>query len=363
MAYRMKAVSRFIAAAAMGWLLLAATEARAGDLYTVRGVHVDETAKSASEARSVAQAEGQRLALVHLMKRLTLSQDWPSLPAIDDRTAQDAVRGFAVASEKTSSTRYIADLNVSFQPDTVKRLLRSRNIAYGETQAKPALLIAVFEKNGMRALWEDQNPWRDAWAASDLAGAMTPLILPLGDVQEFSMITADQALAGDKDALATLAARYGTEEVVVAHGVADADGTKIDATVTRYAAVAGAPIARSYRVAAQGPDAFDVAARTAASDLLLALGDEWKRAIAVHADEAAALTASVLFASLDQWETIRKGLSTAPLVEGLQVEGIAATGAEVEIDYRGTPDKLALSLAQSNILLSQDEDGWSLRLK
>lgn len=363
MAYRTKSVSRFMAAAAVAWVLMAGAGASASDLYTVRGVHVDETARSASDARAVAQARGQRLALVQLLKRLTLSQDWTALPEIDDRIAQDAVRGFAVAGEKTSSTRYIADLNVSFQPEAVKRLLRTRNIAYGETQAKPALLVAVFEKEGARALWEDQNPWREAWAATDLADAMTPLILPLGDIQEFSTVTAEQALAGDKEALAALAARYGTDEVVVAHGVTDQAGTKIDATVTRHGATAGAPIARSYRVAAQGPDAFDVAARAAASDLLLALGDEWKRAIVVRADEAAQLTASVLFASLDQWETIRKGLSTAPLVEGLQVEGIAATGAEVEIDYRGTPDKLALSLAQSNILLAQDEDGWSLRLK
>jgi hypothetical protein len=47
----------------------------------------------------------------------------------------------------------------------------------------------------------------------------------------------------------------------------------------------------------------------------------------------------------------------------MQIDGIAAGGAEVQINYRGTPDKLALSLAQSNIALAQDADGWSLRLR
>lgn len=179
-------------------------------------------------------------------------------------------------------------------------------------------------------------------------------------------MTADQALAGDRDALAALAARYGTDEAIVAHAIADASGTTIEATAIRRDAATGAAVGAPIRVtvrATQEADAFAAAARSAASDLLLALGDDWKRAIAVQADEEAQLTASVRYLGLEEWETIRKALSATPLVKGLQVEGIAATGAEVRIDYRGTPEKLGLSLAQSNILLSQDEDGWSLRLK
>ena len=360
----MKTASRFMTVALLALVFLGASPARAADLYTVRGVHVDETAKSATDARSLAQAEGQRLALTLLLKRLTLSSDWPQLPQADDKTAQDAVLGFQVANEKTSSTRYIADLTVSFQPATVKQMLRSRGIAYGETQAKPALLLAVLQTGGNApTLWEGQNPWRDAWAATDLADAITPLIMPLGDVQELSTVTPQQALSGDRAALSALAASYGTDEVVVASAVVSADGTRLDATVTRYGAQAAAPIRRSYNTAAAGADGFNAMARAAASDLLLAVSDNWKRAIVVRGGAAAQLTASVYFSTLDQWQAIRKALTTEPLVSGLQVEGIAADGAQVEIDYRGTPDQLALSLAQSNVSLVQDADGWSLRLK
>ena len=98
--------------------------AAASDIFKVRGIHVDKTAESATAARSAAQAEGQRLALVAMMKKLTLPEDWQSLPEVDDATAQNAVRGFQVAGEKTSSTRYIAEMIVSFQPEAVRRLLR-----------------------------------------------------------------------------------------------------------------------------------------------------------------------------------------------------------------------------------------------
>jgi hypothetical protein len=348
----MKRVFRFAALAAICAAVFASPAARAADLYTIRGVHVDETAKSATEARTIAQTKGQRMALTELMKRLTLPADWSNLPQVDDNTAQDAVSGFQVASEKSSSTRYIADLNVSFRPATVRRLLARSGIAYGETQAKPALLLAVYQKAGTPVLWEDANPWREALGKLDLVNAITPLIMPLGDVQEFTLVTPAQAVSGDKTALANLGQRYGADEVVVAIATASADGAKVDLTVNRYGAAEAPAIKHSY----QSLDA-------AAEGVLAALGEEWKRDTIVQAGEQAQLTASAYFTGLDQWEAIRKGLSSTPLVNGLQVSGIAANGAEVLISYRGTPDKLALSLAQANVALSQDAGGWSLRVR
>lgn len=350
----MKRLLLLTALAAFCASFLAAPGARAADLYTIRGVHVDETAKSATAARTVAQTKGQRMALTELMKRLTLPSDWPNLPQVDDNTAQDAVRGFQVASEKTSSTRYIADLNVAFRPATVRRLLAHSGISYGETQAKPALVLAVYDRPGTRILWEDPNPWRDAIAKLDLVNAITPLIMPLGDVQEFSLVTTAQALSGDKAALANLGHRYGADEVVVAAAVSNAAGTKIDLTISSYgdAAEPAAPIKRSYDSLA-----------AAAEGLLAALGERWKRDTIVQGGTQAQLTATAQFTDLSQWETIRKGLASTPLVSGLQVAGISANGAQVQVDYRGTPEKLALALAQSNVALIQDASGWSLRVR
>ena len=176
--------------------------------------------------------------------------------------------------------------------------------------------------------------------------------MPLGDVQEFTLVTTAQALSGDKTALANLGQRYGADEVIVAVAVSNADGSNVDVTVNRYGGAGAAPVKGSYA----GLDA-------AAAGLLATLGEQWKRDTIVQAGEQAQLTASAWFTGLDQWEAIRKGLSSTPLVNGLQVSGIAANGAEVQISYRGTPDKLALSLAQANISLSQDAGGWSLRAR
>ncbi|MGV8996943.1 MAG: DUF2066 domain-containing protein [Parvibaculaceae bacterium] len=331
--------------------VLTVEKAAAADLYTIKRVHVDETAASATAARATAQAKGQKIALTELMQRLTLAADWPRLPQVDDNTAQNAVRGFQVASEKASSTRYIADLNVSFQPDAVRSILRRNGILYGETQAKPVLVVAVYDKGGSPVFWEDKNPWRDAIEKQDLDNAITPVLLPVGDVQEFEVLSTKQALAGDKTAIAALGNRYGADDVIVAIATAGAGGN-ISLTINRYGLGDLTPVKRSY---ADLP--------TAAAGLIDVLGDLWKRDTVVAPGVQSHLVAAASFGSLGQWEAIRRGLGATPLVNGLQVEGISSTGAEVQISYRGTPEKLALALAQSNVTLTQDPNtqGWIIR--
>ncbi len=241
-----------------------AQTAAASDLYTVRAVHVDVTAASATEARSIAQAKGQQDALAALLRRLTLSADWSRLPTPTDTVTQDAVRGFQVASEKTSSTRYIADLNVSFRPAAVRRMLKANGIQYGETQARPALLVALYDKGGKILMWEDANPWRAAVGRQDLDNAMTPLLLPVGDVAEFGLLSATQAQAGDKNAIADLGRRYGADDVIVA--TAAANGSSIALTVNRYGIATTPTIRRTYQ-------SLD----DAAAGLMGVLGDQWKR--------------------------------------------------------------------------------------
>lgn len=351
-AFRLSRAQALVLALAAAFTAAFAAPATAADIFTVRGIHVDETAESATAARTAAQAEGQRLALAAMMKKLTLPEDWASLPTVDDATAQRAVRGFQVASEKTSSTRYIAEMIVSFQPEAVRRLLRGANIPFAETQARPAVLLAVLRRDGKLLLWEDDNPWRDAWAALQPADELTPLILPLGDIMEISSISAEQAVSDDesaRSAIENLAANYGTSEVVVADATMSADGSLTVKVMRKGGPVASEPVGGNYR---KQDKEDDETMKAAAADLLSSLAVAWKRQIIVRDGKLSTLTAEADFGNLGDWETIRKGLTSTPLVQGMEVSGISSRGAEIRISHKGTTDMLALSLAQQNVELT-----------
>ena len=337
---------------ALALATLLAAPAAAADIFTVRGVHVDKTAESATAARSAAQVEGQRLALIAMMKKLTLPDDWASLPAVDDATAQNAVRGFQVASEKTSSTRYIAEMIVSFQPEAVRRLLRGAGIPFAETQARPAVLLPVLRRDGTLVLWEENNPWRDAWASLRPADELAPLILPIGEIMEMSTVPAETAVSDSEEArtaLADLAANYGTSEVVVAVAALGADGS-LQVTLThRGGAAPSAPLSGTYQ--AEGRDLPQLL-EAAAADMLSGIAVQWKRQIIVRDGTLSTLTVQADFATLSEWETIRKGLTSTPLVQDMEVAGISPRGAEIRISHKGSTEMLALSLAQQNVTLS-----------
>lgn len=351
----MKSAIATLLAAGMFFAICAAP-ASAGDIYTVSGVHVDVTAATALEARTNAQATAQRQALSTLFHRLTLPEDWPNLPAADDATLQRAVRSFAVNNEKASSTRYIADLTVAFSPATIQQLLRSRGLAYGEVQAKPTMLLAVFEKPGLRVFWEEPNPWRDAWNHQDLDNSLAPVILPLGDVEEFGMVTTAQAVSGDQAAFASLAARYGATDTAVAFASTDATGTKVTVTLKQYAGSAPPIATTKVYTGAKPEDALNAAAAGSLETLAL----KWKRDTVIRGGVGGNLVADARFNALSDWEMIRKTLASSPYVADLDVQGISAGGAEIAITYKGTSDKLAEALAVQGIALSQSEGAWKI---
>jgi hypothetical protein len=337
---------------ALALATLLAAPAAAADIFTVRGVHVDKTAESATAARSAAQVEGQRLALIAMMKKLTLPDDWASLPAVDDATAQNAVRGFQVASEKTSSTRYIAEMIVSFQPEAVRRLLRGAGIPFAETQARPTLLLPVLRRDGKLVLWEENNPWRDAWASLRPADELAPLILPIGEIMEMGEVPAETAVSDSEEAmtaLSDLAATYGASEVVVAVAALGADGTLQVNLTHRGGAAPSGPLSGTYQAEGRGLPELMTAA---AADMLSGIAVQWKRQIIVRDGKLSTLTVQADFATLSEWETIRKGLTSTPLVQDMEVAGISPRGAEIRISHKGSTEMLALSLAQQNVTLS-----------
>ncbi|MBX6324354.1 MAG: hypothetical protein IRY94_21285, partial [Rhodospirillaceae bacterium] len=107
-----------------------ASEARAVEALLVEGIAVDVTAESAQAARDKALVEGQRKAFDQLMQRIVQPQDLGRVPQVSDAQIADMVLDFEIASEQTSTVRYIGRLNYRFDGDRVRALLSSYNIAY-----------------------------------------------------------------------------------------------------------------------------------------------------------------------------------------------------------------------------------------
>ena len=152
-------------------LFMAPGAARAaGGLFTVADIHVDAAAASSTEAMNAAIVQGRSRAFQILFRRLTRQQDWDRQPPLDAGALLRLSRGFTIAHERRSTTRYVADITYVFNPDAVARLLRANAIAYAQAPARRVLVIPMSPE-------VSHGPWSQALANPALQDSMVPYVV------------------------------------------------------------------------------------------------------------------------------------------------------------------------------------------
>jgi hypothetical protein len=338
----------------------------ADDIFTVHGLAVDVTADSALAARDQALRDGQRQALIQVLRRLTLRTDHLSLPQPEDDVIAPMVATVAVAGEKTSAVRYLAELTVRFHRAGIRELLRGAGFRFSETRAKPILVLPIFEKGGVQSLFEDGNVWRDGWGRLDLAAdSLLPLRLPLGDLKDITTITAQTALAGREEQLRAIATRYNVENVMIAHAILDIDLAAGGLPQIQVNLVRSGPQGKSTEVLDYSVTVGnDLRAALAQLALRVAVDqqEQWKRRTQLSFDADTSLSALVPLTGLANWLEVRKRLAASAMVSVINLQEISRTDAQVVIEYLGDTDSLVISLAQVDLHLSLVDAFWTLRL-
>ncbi len=213
----------------------------------------------------------------------------------------DLVRDFAVNGEKTSAVRYLANLSVRFRPDDIRALLRSAGVPFAETMSKPVVVLPLLKSGAALQLWEETNPWRQAWAALDRDG-LVPFVVPVGDLEDVVAIDAERAQAGDRQALAAIADRYKAGSVIVATAEPreqNGGTSAIQITTAQFTASGGDDETVVNTVSAGGQDGDAVWQRAAAS-MAEGIEDAWKRANLIRFDSARSLVATVRLNTLER---------------------------------------------------------------
>lgn len=347
--------------AIMAVVLLAAGAAPArADPFTVSGVEVDVTAADASAAKLKAIGEAQVIAFKRMVRRIAAPGAGDRLDSLDAATIGRLMAALSVEDERSGPGRYIARLTVSFLPDKVRELLGNHDIRFTRQTAPPVLLLPVWDGPGDPTLWEDPNPWRAAWESLDLSNALTPVVLPLGDVSDRSTITAEQALAGDMLRLDALKARYDGQGSLIATATPAGENT-VRVRVTGEAAVG--PVDFEDTITAASGDT-EAAAREAAERFLAAMQDRWKetrleRYRAPVPEQT--VTLSVSFSSLGEWNNIRSRLLSSRAVSSLDVDSLSASGAVVKVTYLYNLEVLQVDLSRHGFALRRVGNTWVLQ--
>jgi len=323
--------------------------AAADSNFEVPNVHVDATGPSAAEARSTAIAGGRPIAWSILFRRLTRQQDWSRQPVLDPTVLQKVIVAYLPLNERRSTTRYVADVTYTFNPEAVARILQGAGIPYTAAAAKRILLVPMAPQYARGSLWTM------AFANPRFVTSPIPFALPVGDATDMAALGGLDFDTAGWDNVAGAAARFHATEAALVRAVQV--GNKLQISLKRLGA-GEMPLKSMVEVPIlQGaPSTYPAAADAA----VRALDDMWKNQKAVDFNQKGKLVVDVRTGSLAQFAALENTLTGIPNVHGVSVTALDIGEARLTIFYIGTTDQLRDALAQAGLTLSNKAGSWQL---
>ncbi len=333
------------------------------NVFEVQGVPVDVTADNAAQARSQALARGQDEAFRRLLERLTLKEDAEKLPEPGSLIVTEFVSDFAVSNEKTSTVRYLANLNVRFKADPVRSLLRELGIQFAETSSKPILILPVFQGLAGVLLWEDGNTWRKAWNLRRDGNGLVRIALPLADLADISALQVQHAVSGNTDRLAALAVRYNAGDTVVSYARIGQDlhsgNQRLEISNTRYS-LRQEPVTDLVALPLIAGENMESLMLRAVDAVGSKLEEDWKYENLLDHDGEWVSAVTVPIASLKDWLDVKKILSYVSVIRRMEMVLMSLDEVRINLHHVGAPKQLQTALGQADLSMVREDDEWVL---
>lgn len=338
-------------------LLIALSPARAvraapvdSKMFSASGIQLDITAENSEKAREQALQEGQRHALMAVMSRITPDYVVEQLPELVPDNIVNFVQDMSVLNEKYSPVRYMATLEVRFNGDAVRDLLKSNGLPFVRTSGKPLLILPLYRRGSSpRLLWEEDNAWLRAWSNRTVESYMIPLIVPMGDLQDTQMLTAEQVAKDDLPAALSLAKRYDAEGVLIAE--LTRSGSNFNVSVRAMDETTASEInSFSFSVPLIKNTATTYA--DAVRKVVERLERKWKEDQMVQFNNTTSLVVMVPVAGVAQWHVVKDRLSRVPIIGSYTLQAARAGVLQLTIFFAETLDRLQNEMKKRKLLLS-----------
>lgn len=339
-------------------------------LFSVTGVQVDVTDKDASTARTRAIIEAQVKAFYMLAERLGSPEAAQRLQGMDARDIGRMLRSLSIEEERSGPGRYIGKLTVRFLPGKIREVFGQHGIDVVEDQAPPIVVLPVWKGPNGTVVWED-NLWRKAWLDLKAEQSLVPIIVPLGDLEDTSAISPQEAEAGDLVKLEALMMRYEAKAILVAIAEPDPAGG-IHAIMQGDSPLGRVNFDKTYT---SEDGTLEGAAAAAARRFDGVMLEKWRSVRIKVAAEARAraeaeqqtshaatsMAVAVPFSGIYQWNGIRARILATPGVLGVDVSTIAENGAVIQLAFADSIQDLQSALSGSGLRLVQSRGTWVLQ--
>ncbi len=327
--------------------------------YAVQGVEMDETDISAAAAKEKALVDVQIKALADLGETLGGSDVAASFAKLDAKQVLPLLKSLSIEQEIISPGRYQGKFTVRFLPDKLKPLLENLGVKLPGEQGPSMLVIPVWTVDGKTVVWDD-NPWRKAWLDLNAAQAQIPLIIPLGDQEDASTLSPQEAAENNAVKLEAIRRRYDVKTILVAFAEPVAGGG------VHAKMIGTSPLGKMTfdKIYTADTGTLNDSASLGAQRIHQVMIEKFKSDMAkiIAAKNAAAgplsIAVAIPFNGPSEWNGLRARILSTPGVLGVDVTSLDAQGAAAQVKYSGSVDDVANSLQATGLRLTRTGGFW-----
>ncbi|MFC3050984.1 DUF2066 domain-containing protein [Kordiimonas pumila] len=331
-------------------------------LFTIRGIHVDVTANKASAARDEALQEAETKAYDTLLKKITQPEGRAKLPDLTIAEKQALVSGIEVREEQSSSRRYIATLDVRFEPTVFSSFLAKYNVPHVVGTGNGVLVMHSHKSGLEEYLWEPNDAMKAARGTVDWHNRIRNYVFSKGLIKERLMVTYGEVSKGFLDSALTLALDYGVQSALLIDSewkpVAGGGGTLI------YTYNSSESMQQHEAMQTIQSEIGEEDAIARMYDSVLDSNDTlWRKQLLVDTNNQGIMETYVTTSDLQAIAKIEKCLSQVTLITDVRVLSISVPLSKFSFSYTGNDDQLALALQYAGLVLDDYGTQKMLSLK
>lgn len=355
-----------------------AADTVSADPFTVKGIAVDVVAGNADKARDAGFRLAQRKAWQQLWARLTGKPE-SSAPSLGDGGMNGMVSGIEVESERFSSRRYIARLNIAFDPAPIRSYIGKLGLGPQGRKSHPILLLPVLKDGGAWSGVDPRSPWFRAWTSFADVRSAIDYVQVAGTPSDNILLGAPRATEQSPDVMRLALVRYGADDYVVAEAMLNRTypGGPVEGTFRVLHGLERRMLGE-VKLKAQSPAGIPAMMTQAVSQLDAALNKalqagKLKASEVISTDDVAVadepeqtftvqsfrgIDVLVETPNAQSWSALEAQLRRVPSVAGLTLTGLSLGGtSQMRLDYGSSVDWLHYDLDQIGLRLVPTGDG------
>lgn len=309
-------------------------------LFTIRNIQVDEIDRSADRARRSALLQAEEEAYGKLLRKITQLEDRGRLPELSVQQRQALISGLEFVDEQSSSRRYVANLNVRFEPSRVSSFLAEHHVPHVLGTGRPVLVLHAHKRGLASYLWDIDAAMAEAREAVDWENRIRGYKFSFGSIKERQLLSAAEVASFNGERATEIARMngFGATTIISSELVTGERGEKV---------LSYAFFASDSGVSGSGdiPVSNEAVALTAMYDEILEIIDgSWRERLLVDTGSEGAIDVVVPSLSLEQFAEVERRLSEVTLVQLVQTTSIGVPMSSMHIQFTGREDQLALAL-------------------